>query len=232
MNPGLGAPKARRLPVQDPSPPLRGGPAPASIEGGPIDGVLRRLRSPNITPGYWRDKDEPRGIVREGFYRMGDAIAPVDPDDPSVAGGFVFCGRLHDDFKLSTGTWVRVGTVRARLLAELGDIALDVVVAGHGRERIAVLIFPNLPACRTLAVSTSPASLAADAGVRSAFERLARYTSCPGQFDLHLSRPAPPHTTVRKRWKSRTKVRSINARCSRAAGGRAAVGSTAGDVLL
>ena len=84
---------------------------------------------------------------------MGDAIAPVDPDDPLVAGGFAFRGRVREDFKLSTGTWVRVGMLRARLLAELGDIALDVVVAGHGRERVAVLLFPNLPACRTLAGS-------------------------------------------------------------------------------
>jgi feruloyl-CoA synthase len=150
----------------------------------PIDGVLEaRLRGPNITPGYWRDQESTRAAFdEEGFYRMGDAIAPVDPEDPSVAGGFVFCGRVHDDFKLSTGTWVRVGSVRSRLLAELGGIALDVVLAGHGRECVAVLIFPNLPACRALAPGTSDPSLLADLRVRDVFaERLARYNAAyPG----------------------------------------------------
>jgi feruloyl-CoA synthase len=64
----------------------------------------------------------------------------------------------------------------------LGDIALDVVVSGHGREKVAVLIFPNLPVCRTLAPSTSPATVVTDARVRSLFaERLARYNAAhPG----------------------------------------------------
>ena len=150
----------------------------------PIDGVLEaRLRGPNITPGYWRDEETTRAAFDdEGFYRMGDAIAPVDPDDPLVAGGFAFRGRVHEDFKLSTGTWVRVGTLRARLLAELGDVALDVVVAGHGRERVGALIFPNLAGCRALARATASTSPLDDAGVRRVFaERLARYnTAYPG----------------------------------------------------
>jgi feruloyl-CoA synthase len=138
-----------------------------------------RLRGPNITPGYWRDDDTTRAAFdEEGFYRMGDAIAPVDPDDPLVAGGFTFRGRVHEDFKLSTGTWVRVGTLRARLLAELGDVALDVVVAGHGRARVGALIFPNPAACRALARSTASTSLVDDAVVRSVVaERLARYNA-------------------------------------------------------
>ncbi len=113
----------------------------------PIDGVLEaRLRGPNITPGYWRDEEHDRAphSMKRGFTGWGMRIAPVDPDDPLVAGGFAFRGRVHEDFKLSTGTWVRVGTLRARLLAELGDVALDVVMAGHGRERVGALIFPNL----------------------------------------------------------------------------------------
>ena len=149
-----------------------------------VDGVLEaRLRGPNITPGYWRDEDTTcASFDEEGFYRMGDAIAPVDPDDPLVAGGFAFRGRVREDFKLSTGTWVRVGMLRARLLAELGDIALDVVVAGEGRERVAVLLFPNLAACRALAGSGASASPIADAAVRQAFaDRLARYNAAyPG----------------------------------------------------
>ena len=99
-----------------------------------------------------------------------------------MAGGFAFRGRVREDFKLSTGTWVRVGMLRARLLTELGDIALDVVVAGEGRERVAVLLFPNLAACRTLAGSGASVSPIADAAVRQAFaDRLARYNAAyPG----------------------------------------------------
>lgn len=109
-----------------------------------------RLRGPNITPGYWRDDALTRAAFdEEGFYKMGDAIAPADPDD--LSRGFVFRGRIDEDFKLSTGTWVRTGAVRMRLLSVLGDIAQDVVIAGHERARIGALIFPNVAVCRGLA---------------------------------------------------------------------------------
>jgi feruloyl-CoA synthase len=72
---------------------------------------------------------------------LGDAIGCVDPMDPGK--GFVFEGRLSEDFKLSTGTWVRVGPLRAALLAELGPPVFDIVIAGHDREFVAALIFPN-----------------------------------------------------------------------------------------
>src|SRR6476620_2624448 len=80
---------------------------------------------------------------------MGDAIAPVDADDLSL--GFLCRGSINGDFKLSTGTCVRVGPVRARLLAALGDIAQDVVITGHERDRVGALIFPNRKACAALA---------------------------------------------------------------------------------
>ena len=165
----------------------------------PVDGVLEaRLRGPNITPGYWRDEDTTRAAFdEEGFYRMGDAIAPVDPDDPLVAGGFVFRGRVREDFKLSTGTWVRVGPLRARLLAELGDIALDVVVAGHGRARRG----PDLPeparlpdACQQPFTRVSARRRRGAACLRRAPGAL--QCGAPGQFDLHLSRRPPGYATV------------------------------------
>jgi feruloyl-CoA synthase len=80
---------------------------------------------------------------------MGDAIDLADPDNPSA--GFVFQGRIAEDFKLSTGTWVRVGPLRARLLAALGGLVHDVVITGHGREFVGALLFPHLPAWRTRA---------------------------------------------------------------------------------
>ena len=77
-------------------------------------------RSRTITPGYWRDDELTRAAFdEEGYYRLGDALGFVDPNDPSR--GFVFEGRLSEDFKLSTGTWVRVGPLRAAFLAHCGD---------------------------------------------------------------------------------------------------------------
>ncbi|ODS59317.1 MAG: hypothetical protein ABS36_01820 [Acidobacteria bacterium SCN 69-37] len=149
----------------------------------PVDGRLEaRLRGPNITPGYWRDDAlTTAAFDEEGFYRMGDAVAPADPDDPTIARGFMFQGRINEDFKLSTGTWVHAGPVRARLLALIGDLAQDVAIAGHGREHLAVLIFPNATACRALVGATGETPLVevvAHTAVRAAFtERLARYNA-------------------------------------------------------
>jgi feruloyl-CoA synthase len=112
--------------------------------GGKFEG---RLRGPNITPGYWRDPELTRAAFdEEGFYCLGDALGFVDPDDPSK--GFVFEGRLAEDFKLSTGTWVRVGPLRAALLAHLGDLVFDVVIGGHDRDYVVALIFPNRARCQ------------------------------------------------------------------------------------
>jgi feruloyl-CoA synthase len=113
------------------------------------DRLEGRLRGPNITPGYWRDPALTRqAFDEEGFYRLGDALGFVDPDDPSR--GFVFEGRLFEDFKLSTGTWVRVGPLRASLLAHCGSLVHDVVIAGHDREFVTALIFPNIETRRAL----------------------------------------------------------------------------------
>ena len=110
---------------------------------------------------------------------MGDAIAPVDPAD--LSRGFMFRGRIDEDFKLSTGTWVRVGPLRARLLAALGEIAQDVVVAGHERDRVCVLVFPNQPACRAVAAADAAAAAAdvvAHPAVRQMFiDRLTAYNA-------------------------------------------------------
>jgi feruloyl-CoA synthase len=108
-----------------------------------------RLRGPNIAPGFWRqDALTEAAFDDEGFYRLGDALAWVDPSDPSK--GFAFDGRLNEDFKLSTGTWVRVGPLRARLLASLAPYAQDVVIAGHDRDEVTALIFPNRTTCDAL----------------------------------------------------------------------------------
>jgi feruloyl-CoA synthase len=129
-----------------------------------------RLRGPSITPGYWRNREiTAAAFDEEGFYKLGDALAPVDPTDLSK--GFVFEGRLAEDFKLSTGTWVRVGPLRAAVLAQLGDLAHDVVIAAPDRDFVAALIFPGEAARARLgadALRCRVRDLLQDLAVRSA----------------------------------------------------------------
>ncbi len=113
------------------------------------DKLELRLRGPSITPGYWRQPELTRAAFdEEGFYRIGDALRFVDPED--VARGFKFDGRIAEDFKLSTGTWVSVGPLRMRLLSHCAPYVRDVVIAGHDRDDVTALIFPDLDACRRL----------------------------------------------------------------------------------
>jgi feruloyl-CoA synthase len=122
-----------------------------------------RLRGPSITPGYWRDDElTSAAFDEEGYYKLGDALGFYDPADHYQ--GFTFEGRLSEDFKLSTGTWVRVGPLRQRFLAELGDVVQDVVIAGEGRDEITALVFPAMAACRAIA------GAAADAPVREVLQ--------------------------------------------------------------
>jgi feruloyl-CoA synthase len=116
----------------------------------PKDGKLEmRLRSPSVTPGYWREPELTRAAFdEEGFYRIGDALRFVDPAD--VSKGFVFDGRLAEDFKLSTGTWVSAGPLRARFLHHCSPWAQDVVIAGHDRDDVTALIFLSASACAGL----------------------------------------------------------------------------------
>ena len=114
-----------------------------------------RVRGPNVTPGYWRDPASTAAATDdEGFLRMGDALRPLDHRDPSR--GFMFDGRLTEDFKLSSGTWVSVGPLRARVLLELGRYVQDVVIAAPDRAFVAALLFPNLAACRELCDDLAP----------------------------------------------------------------------------
>jgi feruloyl-CoA synthase len=109
-----------------------------------------RVRGPNITPGYWRDGALTRAAFdEEGFYRLGDAMDFVDPAEPDK--GLMFNGRLAEDFKLSTGTWVSVGPLRSKILMQAAGHAQDVVIAGHDRGFAAALVFPNVLRCRELA---------------------------------------------------------------------------------
>jgi feruloyl-CoA synthase len=109
-----------------------------------------RVRGPNVTPGYWERPDlTAEHFDAEGFYRIGDAVRFVDPERPEA--GLLFDGRVAEDFKLDSGTWVNVGTLRVRAIAALAPVASDGVVAGHARRDVGFLILPLVVACRGLA---------------------------------------------------------------------------------
>ena len=138
-----------------------------------------RVRGPNVTPGYWKRDDLTRAAFdEEGFYRIGDAGRFFDLNDP--AKGIVFDGRVAEDFKLMSGTWVRVGELRIKAIAALDSLAQDVVVAGHDREEVSLLIFPSAT-CRAFADLPADASLASALAhpavrnrVREGLQKLAR----------------------------------------------------------
>jgi len=135
----------------------------------PVEGKLEaRLRGPSITPGYWRNPElTAAAFDDEGFYRLGDAVRFVDSADPSK--GLVFDGRIAEDFKLSSGTWVSVGPLRTRLLAALKPLANDVVIAGLNRKDVRALVFPDFRVLRALAGDKPDAALIEDASVHNAF---------------------------------------------------------------
>jgi feruloyl-CoA synthase len=109
-----------------------------------------RVKSPSVTPGYWRNPGLTAGAFdEEGFYRFGDALRFAVPGDP--AAGFVFDGRLAENFKLASGTWVAVGPLRAQLTNDLKGLASDVVIAGEDHVELGALVVPDWAALRLLA---------------------------------------------------------------------------------
>lgn len=118
----------------------------------PVDGKLEaRFRGPNVMSGYWRADESDRHDVfdEEGYYRTGDAVRFVDAEHPEL--GLLFDGRIAEDFKLSSGTFVSVGPMRARIVSGGAPYVQDAVIAGMDRDDIGVLIFPRLDECRRLA---------------------------------------------------------------------------------
>jgi feruloyl-CoA synthase len=145
----------------------------------PDNGKLEvRARGPNVTPGYWRQPElTAAAFDDEGFYKFGDAIKPADPEDLSA--GFDFDGRIAEDFKLASGTWVSVGPLRARLIAACAPLLRDVVIAGINRDEVSALVILDLDGCRVVNPALPADDLAAaasDALIRDAFrERMTRF---------------------------------------------------------
>src|SRR3954468_23650595 len=108
-----------------------------------------RVRGVNVTPGYSGQPDLTRAAFdEEGFYCIGDAGVFVDPDDPVQ--GIIFAGRVVEDFKLTTGTFVHVGSLRTDAIAAGTPVVQDALVAGQDRPFIGLLAWPNLHACRQI----------------------------------------------------------------------------------
>ena len=117
-----------------------------------------RLRGPNITPGYFRRDDlTQEAFDEDGFYRTGDAGKFADPDDPSQ--GILFDGRVAEDFKLLTGSWVSTGMVRVAAISACTRLIQDAVVTGHDRDDIGLLIIPNVAGITKIAGLGPDASL-------------------------------------------------------------------------
>jgi feruloyl-CoA synthase len=109
-----------------------------------------RLKSIIVTPGYYKRPDLTSQMFdEEGFYKIGDAGRFVDPGDPSW--GLIFDGRVVEDFKLTSGTFVLVGTLRTTAIAAASPVLQDAVVCGEGRDYVGLLGFPNFAACRKVA---------------------------------------------------------------------------------
>ncbi|MFS8979066.1 feruloyl-CoA synthase [Cupriavidus necator] len=151
-----------------------GTPAPGcEVKLVPVSGKLEaRFRGPHVMSGYWRMPDNAAEPVfdEEGFYCSGDALKFVDPEQPEL--GFMFDGRIAEDFKLSSGTFVSVGPLRARVLAAGAPYVQDVAIAGLDRDDIGLLVFPRPDECRRVAglpPSASHSEVLAAPAVRQVF---------------------------------------------------------------
>jgi feruloyl-CoA synthase len=131
------------------------------IKLAPCNGKLElRVKGPNVTPGYWRQGElTAAAFDDEGFYKFGDAAKPALVDDFSA--GLDFDGRIAEDFKLASGTWVSVGPLRARFIAACAPLVRDVVIAGINRDEVTALVILDLDGCRLI----DPALPANDIGI-------------------------------------------------------------------
>ncbi len=150
-----------------------------------------RAKGPNVTPGYWRQPELTKAAFdEEGFYKFGDALKPAVADDFDA--GFDFDGRIAEDFKLASGTWVSVGPLRARFVAACAPLVRDVVIAGINRDELSALVVLDLDGCRLVNPELAPgdiAAAAADPLVRAAFrERFAKFLATATGSSTRITR--------------------------------------------
>jgi len=140
-----------------------------------VDGKWEvRYRGPNITPGYWRSPTETAAhFDEEGYFCSGDAVRWIDEDNLHL--GLKFDGRIAEDFKLATGTFVSVGPLRAKIIGSAAPYVQDVVITGLNMHEVGAMVFPNVAACRDLSGLPADApveQVLASAGVHARFQGL------------------------------------------------------------
>src|SRR5215207_826321 len=150
-----------------------------------------RVRGPHVTPGYWRQPELTEGAFdEEGFYRICDAVKFADAADPNA--GLVFDGRIAEDFKLATGTWVNTGPLRIAAVAAASPVLQDAIVAGEGRDCVGLLAWVSAVGCQKLigdSGSGSMTELVSDERVRTHVRRaLARWNAEQGGSSTRIVR--------------------------------------------
>jgi len=155
------------------------------------DKLEMRVRGPSVFPRYLQDPASSLAAFdEEGFYRIGAAGGLLDPQRPGL--GVQFAGRVTEDFQLSTGTWVSVGTLRPRLVSALAPYASDCVIGGHDRDVIGALIYPR-PALRDLLGAAGQQM----SGSQLALHAEVRLALCSGLLALAREFPASSQHAVR-----------------------------------
>lgn len=150
-----------------------------------------RAKGPNIMPGYYNDLQKTKeAFDDEGFFLTGDAMVFVDPENPNA--GMRFDGRMSEDFKLLTGTWVRAAALRLSLLAHFAPFAADLVITGHDKEDVGVLLFPNREAIEAqgMALDAQDGMLTDDAVLALLRERLAVWNVSNTSSSTRIARAA------------------------------------------
>jgi feruloyl-CoA synthase len=148
-----------------------------------------RVKGPTVTPGYLKRADLTKAAFDdEGFYSLGDAAKFVDENDPEK--GLVFDGRVTEDFKLDSGTWVSVGTLRAQAIAAASPLIQDCVVCGHDKPYVALLAWPNIAAAKEISgTASTPQEIAACPNVKAYLRKqLAAHNASAGGSSGRIKR--------------------------------------------
>ncbi|MFL6716152.1 MAG: feruloyl-CoA synthase [Burkholderiaceae bacterium] len=163
------------------------------------DKLEARFHGPHVTPGYWRAPHlSAEAFDEQGYYCTGDALRFVDEAHPEL--GFMFDGRIAEDFKLSSGTFVSVGPLKARVISQGAPYVMDAVVTGLNRNAIGLLVFPRLENCLVLSglpADATPRQVLESSPVRAYFQRLldllnAQASGSSNRIDRLLLQAEPP----------------------------------------
>jgi len=133
-----------------------------------------RFKGKNLFPGYWRNEEATKkAFDEEGFYKTGDAVRIIDKND--LTKGMRFNGRIAENFKMATGTWVNVGGLRSKLIKIGKGLIVDAVITGHDKLYLGAIIIPELNYCRKLAglsEGTAVSEVVSNAMVHEALQNL------------------------------------------------------------